>query len=484
MNNSPLIPLTGNQHQYMYSDTLQCFLYAPRALKIAMEKNATTAIEVNDYYMRKLHFLQNHSFFDKASVNFQTDYTEEAVKQNMACLRQLLIEVTDLCNLKCKYCGYGEFYSNYDQRETRNQTFANVKILIDYLADLWHSDYNTSHNNSVIIGFYGGEPLLNMKLIKETIAYVESLSINNLKFKYNMTTNAMLLDRYIDFLVQKDFTLLISLDGNEYQSGYRVDRNGNSSFKQVTKNIKKVKDSYPTFFEKNVNFNAVLHNRNSIESCLHSIYDIFGKKPIVSELNTNGIIPERIDEFIQMFNDKAESFKIAIAHDSKIKDVFNMEDTDSISYHAAIMNYSGNRYSTYVDMFDTEQNGKYIPTGTCRPFERKLFLTVNGKVLPCEKIGQENVMARLSNGKLNLDCNAIAKYYSYLYKNIIKNCTHCNMKRNCGQCLFLLKKKNGQIICPSIQTDERLKKEFSTFLTYAESHPGDYEKLLSSIVID
>ena len=53
MNNSPLIPLTGNQHQYMYSDTLQCFLYAPRALKIAMEKNATTAIEVNDYYMRK-----------------------------------------------------------------------------------------------------------------------------------------------------------------------------------------------------------------------------------------------------------------------------------------------------------------------------------------------------------------------------------------------------------------------------------------------
>ena len=230
-----------------------------------------------------------------------------------------------------------------------------------------------------------------------------------------MTTNAMLLDRYIDFLVQKDFTLLISLDGNEYQSGYRVDRNGNSSFKQVTKNIQKVKDSYPTFFEKNVNFNAVLHNRNSIESCLHSIYDIFGKKPIVSELNTNGIIPERIDEFIQMFNDKAESFKIAIAHDSKIKDVFNMEDTDSISYHAAIMNYSGNRYSTYVDMFDTEQNGKYIPTGTCRPFERKLFLTVNGKVLPCEKIGQENVMARLSNGKLNLDCNAIAKYLSLIH---------------------------------------------------------------------
>ena len=82
----------------------------------------------------------------------------------MACLRQLLIEVTDKCNLKCKYCGYGEFYSNYDRRETRNQTFDNVKVLIDYLANLWRSDYNISHNNTVTIGFYGGEPLLNMKI--------------------------------------------------------------------------------------------------------------------------------------------------------------------------------------------------------------------------------------------------------------------------------------------------------------------------------
>ena len=93
-------------------------------------------------------------------------------------------------------------------------------------------------------------------------------------------------------------------------------------------------------------------------------------------------------------------------------------------------------------------------------------------------------MARLSNGKLNIDCNAIAKYYSSLYKKIIQNCTHCNMKRSCGQCLFLLKEKDGQLRCPGIQTDARVKKEFSTFLTYAESHPGDYEKLLSSIVID
>ncbi|MFK2292020.1 radical SAM peptide maturase [Bacteroides fragilis] len=195
----------------------------------------------------------------------------------MACLRQLLIEVTDKCNLKCKYCGYGEFYSNYDRRETRNQTFDNVKVLIDYLANLWRSDYNISHNNTVTIGFYGGEPLLNMKLIRETITYVEGLHIANLKFDYNMTTNAMLLDRCMDYLVEKDFTLLISLDGDEYQSGYRVDKHGKSSFARVAGNIQKLKDTYPEFFEKNVRFNAVLHDRNSVEECYKSIYGLFGK---------------------------------------------------------------------------------------------------------------------------------------------------------------------------------------------------------------
>ena len=116
-------------------------------------------------------------------------------------------------------------------------------------------------------------------------------------------------------------------------------------------------------------------------------------------------------------------------------------------------------------------------------FERKLFLTVNGKILPCERIGQECAIARLSDGKLNLDCSAVAKYYSSLYKKIIKSCVHCNLKKSCGQCLFLLKEKNGQLICPGIETDAKLREKFSAFLTYAESNPGDYERLLSSIIV-
>jgi len=435
------------------------------------------------YYSCKYHFLQEHHLLDKEQIEFSTNYSAELIRQNLACLRQLLIEVTDSCNLRCKYCGYGEFYNNYDQRETKNQTFDNVKILIDYLAGLWNSEYNISQDNTVMIGFYGGEPLINMKLIKEVVTYVEGLEIPHLRFGYNMTTNAILLDRYMDFLVEKDFKLLFSLDGNRQGSGYRVDNQGKPSFERVIGNISLLKEKYPNFFETNVNFNSVLHDLNTIEETYEFIKERFGKTPRIAELSINGIISERREEFSKMFHSKVENFN-KMASEEKLKEEYKLDSTDAINYHTMLVNHTGNRYKEYVDLFESSNANSYIPTGTCQPFERKIFLTVNGKILPCEKIGQEHVIARLDDGKLNLDLEEVARYYSKLYQKVLPNCTHCQHKRTCGQCLFLLEEKNGKLICPGLSSEAHLNKELSDFLSYAEEHPEDYEKLLSEIVVE
>ena len=63
----------------------------------------------------KLKFLKEHCF-EKRGVTFQTDYSEELVNETLQGCGNYWIEVTDRCNLECKYCGYGEFYSNYDRR--------------------------------------------------------------------------------------------------------------------------------------------------------------------------------------------------------------------------------------------------------------------------------------------------------------------------------------------------------------------------------
>ena len=80
--------------------------------------------------------------------------------------------------------------------------FDMVKASLDYLRSIWKSGKPNSGNPVTVISFYGGEPLLNMPLIQQTIDYVESLDIDRV-FRFSMTTNAMLLHRHMGYFVDK-----------------------------------------------------------------------------------------------------------------------------------------------------------------------------------------------------------------------------------------------------------------------------------------
>ncbi len=48
------------------------------------------------------------------------------------------------------------------------------------------------------------------------------MSIENRQFIFSRTTNGTLLEKHIDYLVDQEVVLLISLDGDEHSSSYRV----------------------------------------------------------------------------------------------------------------------------------------------------------------------------------------------------------------------------------------------------------------------
>ena len=156
-------------------------------------------------------------------------------------------------------------------------SFAKAKNILDYLSNIWRAEHTAGILKPLTISFYGGEPLLNMGLIRQIVDYVKSINSIGKTINFNMTTNAMLLDTYADYLVDNEFRLLISIDGDEYSQGYRVDANGDNSFNRVYNNIKLLQSKYPEYFEKYVMFNSVLHNRNSVESIYYFIKNTFGK---------------------------------------------------------------------------------------------------------------------------------------------------------------------------------------------------------------
>ena len=59
------------------------------------------------------------------------------IEYSLANLKQLVFEVTDACNLRCKYCAYADLYEGYDQRENLKLPFQKAKLIIDYLYEYW-----------------------------------------------------------------------------------------------------------------------------------------------------------------------------------------------------------------------------------------------------------------------------------------------------------------------------------------------------------
>ena len=117
------------------------------------------------------------------------------VNNQLINLRQITFEVTDACNLKCKYCGLGELYDGYDAREDKYLPIEKAKKIIDYLVELWQDSSPDKFYHSIALSFYGGEPLLNIEFIKEITSYAEQRILNR-ELHYSITTNAMLLNKY------------------------------------------------------------------------------------------------------------------------------------------------------------------------------------------------------------------------------------------------------------------------------------------------
>lgn len=409
--------------------------------------------------------------------------TGKDVERNLINLKQLVFEVTDACNLRCKYCGYADLYEGYDKREDLYFPYKRAVLIIDYLFNnYWKKKTGKEYTRSIDIGFYGGEPLLNVKFIKDIIAYLESLPYIGITFRFSMTTNAMLLDRYMDYLVEKNFFLLISLDGDEKGQSYRVDANGKNSFRRVIKNIRELKTKYPDFFNEKVMFNSVLHDRNSIEDTYTFIKKEFGKIARFSALNTTDVREEKRDEFRSMYKDINQDLQRSSKCGIIESDMFiNAPQTAALLDYLRI--YSENFYQSYVSLLINKENLKSPLTATCTPFMRKMFVTVNGRILQCEKINHDFSAGRVTDDEVILDLEQVAAQHNRYTSTYIKECKTCAIRKNCKRCVYMFGNPLKDKKCFAYSTDSKVQMEKNMSLCYLEKHPYLYEKILSETII-
>lgn len=356
--------------------------------------------------------------------------TAKDIHNNLINLRKLVIEVTDSCNLMCTYCAYRDLYQDPEVRDFGNMKFAQIRPLLDYLTSLW---YDKDVDRMTDVGFYGGEPLLNIALIRQVIDYLENKNTRK-SFSYTMTTNGLLLDKYMDYLVEKNFRLLISLDGDESGQCYRLKKNGDNSFKEVYSNILHLRQKYPDYFKDKVNFHTIIHNKNSVREVVDFMIKEFEKVPSLSEITPNGIRKDKKDIYQLMHQSIVESIQ-ADTDPQDLRNALGYENPGKEYLYQYLRAYSGNFYDTYNSLISGNVVN-HTPTGTCHPFQIKLFVTVKGEILQCEQISHKWACGVVSNNHLSLDCEKIAEKYNSLLDVVQAQCGSCSIARSCPVCVF------------------------------------------------
>lgn len=177
----------------------------------------------------------------------------------------LILMPTERCNLRCSYC-----YEDFKHGHMHREVIDGIKKLISSRAN--KIDY-------LEIGWFGGEPLLNVNIISEISLHIRELQ-RTAGFRYfaNMTTNGVLLSKAVfEQLLEFGVTnFQISLDGtSDIHDRTRAFKNGMGSFKKIWNNLLQIKETVGSF---NIvlRVHVMRQNARDIENAIQNIRDCFG----------------------------------------------------------------------------------------------------------------------------------------------------------------------------------------------------------------
>ncbi len=149
-------------------------------------------------------------------------------------VKAMCLHIAHDCNLRCRYCfastgGFGG--------ERKLMPFSVAKQAIDQLIALSEGRRNLE------VDFFGGEPLMNMEVVRQTVAYARSVEQKHGKnFRFTLTTNGLALnDATCDFINAEMSNVVLSVDGRrEVNDRMRPCIDGRGSFDTIVPKYQKL----------------------------------------------------------------------------------------------------------------------------------------------------------------------------------------------------------------------------------------------------
>lgn len=184
----------------------------------------------------------------------------------------IVLNVTHRCNLACEYC----FVQNYEEDLLGHMSFPTAVAAIESFQNI------RCAKTPIRTGFFGGEPTLNMPVVRQVVAYVKddaakksamhNIPPEKMKPQFHMTTNGVLagLDPNIaDFLINEDFSLIVSIDGPEHIHNAARPAKGKVNSYQATRSFLERLKGTPRAKQTTLRATFSAHNINLLERVKH-----------------------------------------------------------------------------------------------------------------------------------------------------------------------------------------------------------------------
>lgn len=333
-------------------------------------------------------------------------------------MKNVILSVTDECNLSCEYCFASCNKRAVDVKVVNEQFEKEIPAYVKVIKEVC---VENEYNKTQVI-FHGGEPLLISiqnyeKLISQLVEY---------DIDYVMQSNGTIMnDDIYNFLIKYGIRIGISLDGPQnIHDALRLTKTGNGSFESIMKTI------------------DFLQNKNYKFSCLatitkHSIgkekaiYDFFNEKRISFDFNPVFSVMEGGEQDYLIDQNAYASFVI------KMFDIwFNSEDNLMIVKFYNIINA-------------LVKNGKMLKKCDCTDNCSVFFVAVDNKgdLYNCSRfVGYEDY--KLSNindtdFSVSFGLPGISQRSINLKKGLCKKCEIWDLCH--GGCPYNALEHNGDI---------------------------------------
>lgn len=365
-------------------------------------------------------------------------------------LGRLVIHISNICNLRCKYCyaNGGHYYSD--------ETLLTKKKL-DKILDRFFNEFEVIHN----IQLFGGEPLLNMDLIEYIAEKLQILnSTKNTNTTLGLITNGTLIDdRFIDLVSKYNIYVTVSYDGDTFINDLlRVDTNNKGTSDIVIQNMSKLKKltSEPSTIE-------VTYTQYHVDNKV-SIYDVVKHINIIMPNTHIHIVPACGDQNCDFALKDLGCFK------DSVTDLCNLPAKELDEQE--LNNYT---YSLIQRILSGLHSKSPANTYICDAGVGTLSVSVNGDVYPCFmftdlpdiKLGNISDDNLFSSKKYTSRLLKLNKVNSKIHNGI---CEDCFLNTSCSGCLGTNLFNTGDVFNLDEKTCDMHRNMFENCIIQISSH--------------